>query len=171
MDKAQISQIFVYIMTALVIGAVLVFGVNAIFKLTRQVEEVKCVQFKQDLAKLLDTHSEYKTRATKDLSVDCDFREICFVTDPEIYSEHSFTLNPSGDVDYDPIIMDAVDYSNGYNNPAKLNVFFKNNAVEDAFYIPDIHAPNGVCFDADTGKIKVKLEGLGGVTEISDPNP
>ena len=160
--KAQISQVFVYIISAIVIVAVLGFGVKSIFKLNHDVNDVKCLQFKKDFEKKIYEDKAYGTVDITRLKVGCGFKEVCFATDRNSDSNSLDNNNPSSInylSSYDPII------GNSWDDKAKQNLFFKNTITEEFYYVPDLLVEDGVqCFSVDHSGIPLKLRGLGDAT-------
>ncbi len=80
MKKAQvIGQVFIYIVTALIIGLVLLFGVQAIMKLTNTTNDVRVATFQKDFPDRLKADFDYGALDTKPITIPGDFSEICFI--------------------------------------------------------------------------------------------
>ncbi len=152
MKKAQVSQIFVFIISGIIIVAVLGFGVSSIFKLMGTVDEVQCMKFKEDLSAKLTKNKAYGSVDTSEIGVDCDYRQICFISDPAMDG----WVKSSIENDY-PIIQDSEDGN------VKQNVFLINSISEDFYYIKDlkVSSPGYFCTDITGGRLGLHLEGKG----------
>jgi hypothetical protein len=146
--KSEISQVFVYLSTAMVIVIVLGFGFKWLSGLIFKVSEVECVQFKIELERRVSNNLDFGKINTKPIRVDCDFREICFVSDPIMF-------NPQVNSNY-PIINDSL------NGNVKNNVFFRNQITESFFYIEELKVENDIkCFNVTNLGLEFKIEGKG----------
>lgn len=154
--KGDISQVFIYIITGIIMVAVLGFGVRALLGLIDWQNEMQCVKFKEDLKQRMQDDNTFGVVDKRPLEVDCEFRQICFV-DLETYQ--------SGDID--TIVDDSV-ISN-----AKQNVFFRNSITEDFYYVENMVVEGGyICKDATNGAIEdIGFKGLGGKVFVFDDIP
>ena len=58
MRKSQLySQIFVYILSIILISFIMVYGYNAVQSFKKRAEQVSCLKFKNDLANAVDSIS------------------------------------------------------------------------------------------------------------------
>ena len=157
MKRAQISQVFVFIISAIVIVAVLGFGVNSIFKLSHDVSKVQCLKFKEDLKAKLTENKAYGSVDDTTIKVDCDYREICFISAP-------VSGNSQSDFSEYPIIKDSAD------SRVKQNVFFRNSITEDFYYIEDLRVGNDgegiICQDVTNGRLNLHFKGKGSYVEL-----
>lgn len=159
--KADISQTFTYISTAIVIVVVLGFGIMWLNKILTNVSEIECVKFKKDLELKVRNNIEYGRIDSRPLRVDCDFREICFVSDPFLFDDPN--ENPISNLDVHPIINDT------YTGNVKQNVFFINHVVpEDFFYLERLRVYGDyLCFNVTRLGINMRLEGRGNYVLLS----
>lgn len=157
MKKAQISQVFVFIISAIVIVSVLGFGVHSIFKLSHDVNKVQCLKFKEDLNTKLTENKAYGSVDDTTIKVDCDYREICFISDP-------MSGNSPLELGEYPIIEDSAD------SGVKQNVFFRNSITEDFYYIEDLRVGNDgggiICQDVTNGRLNLHFKGKGSYVEL-----
>jgi hypothetical protein len=161
--KAQISQIFVYISTGIVIVIVLGFGFNWLSGLFGKVSEVECVQFKKNLELKVRNNIDFGKIDTRPLKVDCDFREICFVSDPVNIDNVQVT----GSDPIRKIINDSV------SGKVKQNVFFINQIPESFFYVEKLEVDGNIkCFNITSLGLEFMLEGKGDRVFLTNmPNP
>ena len=154
--KADASQMFTYISTAIVIVVVLGFGIHWLMGLLDNVSEIECVQFKKDLEIRVRNNLDYGRVDTRPLRVDCDVREICFITDT-LFEKKSHSYNDNGDV---------LDYliNSTYSGNVQQNVFMLNNIPVDFFYLEKLYVePNNLplCFNVTNIGLNVRFEGQG----------
>ncbi len=80
MRRAQISgTIIMYIMTGVVIVAVLAFGVNQLINLSATSGKVACAQFQQSFKERLTTDRAYGSVDRSGIPVDCPLSQVCFI--------------------------------------------------------------------------------------------
>jgi hypothetical protein len=151
--KGEVSQIFTYISTAIVIVIVLGFGIKWLSGLLGNVSEIECVQFKKDLELRIRNNMDYGKIDTRPLRVDCDFREVCFMSDPIF--DKDMKIDESG-----TILTRLMNHSIEGN--VKQNVFFINNIPESFFYLEKlVVTDNYLCFNVTKLGLNVRFEGQG----------
>lgn len=158
--KADVSQTFVYLSTALVIVIVLGFGFKWLMALFTNVSEVECIQFRKNMELKVRNNIEFGKIDLRPIKVDCDFRQVCFVSDPMmgVVDPNLGSFNPATQ----NIIQD------GLNGNVKQNVFFINQIPESFFYLEKLSVPNGIqCFNITSLGLNMKLEGKGNKVELS----
>jgi len=103
MKKAQLyGQIFVYILSLVLISFILIYGYNSIKNFKQKAEQVSCLKFKNDLRNSVDSIlSDYGSVQRKDLQVCSGYNQVCFV---ESYQKERNDA-PQGSID--PIIRDS----------------------------------------------------------------
>lgn len=148
--RAQMQQVFTYILTGIVIVAVLGFGVVQIMKIMDTADEIACLDFKKSLEDRIEQSKGYGSIERGDFYVDCDYQKIWFVDVDECKENHY-----SGD----PIIANSCD------DGVRQNVFMGNDIAEDSFYVKglQVSAADGVLeFDLASGStINLKFRGTG----------
>ena len=78
--KAQIAgQVFVYILSMIVVALVLLYGYNAIQDFRKKAEEVNLVNFKNELEKVVIKSTRYGDVKPVELSLSGKFEKVCFV--------------------------------------------------------------------------------------------
>jgi hypothetical protein len=147
--KSEVSQVFIYISTAMVIVIVLGFGFSWLFNLYKNVSDVECLQFKKNLELKVRNNIDYGKVDISPLKVDCNFREICFVSDPIMF-------NPQVTSNEYPIINDSL------NGKIKSNVFFRNQISESFFYLEKLEVKDHIkCFNITRLSLELRFEGKG----------
>jgi hypothetical protein len=160
--KADISQTFVYLSTALVIVIVLGFGFKWLMALFTNVSEVECIQFRKNMELKVRNNIEFGKIDLRPIKVDCDFRQVCFVSDPLMDGDVATPYLDS----FNPATKNIIQH--GIQGKVKQNVFFINNIPESFFYLEKLSVPNGIqCFNITSLGLNMKLEGKGNKVLLS----
>ena len=169
--KAQMqSQMFIYLLTILIIGFLLFLGFKWIGGISKMIHKIDVSKLTRDMK---STFSEYKSRpgswkiATFDLPD--GITKVCF-TDLSIQKttiEHS-SICTKGTKDYDALICDA------WKDKTQNVFFFPRDKVEsnvkiDYIAVPKDNTKGYVCFDAVASKLTIKVKGTGNKVEVSMP--
>jgi hypothetical protein len=157
MRKGEVSQIFVYIMTGIIIVSVLGFGAKMLLGLKNTAEQINCINFKQDLKERINKDMSYGVIDNKPMRVGCDVKSICFV-------DLGQSVPPWPAKPLDPLIEDS------WSSKTKQNVFLLNDITEDFHYVEGITVSSPdyiVCKNVTNGYIKIRIEGLGDSVIIS----
>ncbi len=155
MRKSQLySQIFIYILTIVLVSFILVYGYNAIQNFKNRAEQVSCLKFKNDLTNSIGSIlSDFGNIKRKDFQLCSGYTKVCFV---ETFERPSLPSN------IDPIIKDSVLSNSG------RNVFLAENIAKESFYAGNISVePDVLCIKAANSKISLKLEGKGNHVVLS----
>ena len=154
-EKSQAyGQIFIYILTIVLVSFILVYGYNSVQSFKQRAEQVSCLKFKNDMVNSVDViSSEFGSVIRKDLQVCNSYSKVCFVKSFE---------RPVLPNNIDPIIKDSV-----LSNTGK-NVFLVENTAKESFYAGKISVePDLLCINAVNGKVSLRLEGEGNHALIS----
>jgi hypothetical protein len=149
MKAAQLyGQIFIYILTIILVSFILVYGYNAVQNFKERAEKVACLKFQNDLSNAVESiTSDFGSIKRKDLQLCAGYSQVCFV--------ETFT-SPKLPIDTDPIIRDSV-----ISNTGK-NVFLVENIAKESFYAGNMSVePDVLCIKAVNNKISLRLEGRG----------
>src|SRR3989344_4561433 len=108
--KSQIyGQVFIYILTILLVSFILIYGYNAVQNFKDRAEQVSCLKFKEDLkSSVTSILSDFGSVKRKDFRVCNNYKEVCFVE----------TYGSDADLSYlgiDPIIEDNIISRTGKN--------------------------------------------------------
>lgn len=155
MIKGQLySQIFIYILTIILISFILVYGYNAVQNFKKRAEQVSCLKFKNDLVNAIDGISpDFGSIKRKELQLCAGYSRVCFV--------ESFN-SPNMPSNIDPIIKDSILSGTG------RNVFLVENIAKESFFAGKISVdPDVLCINAVNSKINLRLEGKGNHAIIS----
>src|SRR3989344_76448 len=145
--KSQIyGQVFIYILTILLVSFILVYGYNAVKNFKSRAEQVSCLKFKEDLKNSVDSIlSDFGSVKRKDLRVCSNYREVCFVETYDYNSDEDLTY--SG---IDPIIEDNIRSNTG------KNAFLVDNVAKESFYIGNISVePDVFCVSSKNSQISL----------------
>ena len=149
MKKSQVhGQIFVYILTVVLVSFILVYGYNAIKNLKNRAEQISCLKLKNDLQISVESIlSEFGSIKIKEIDICGGYKKICFV---ETFETPFLTSN------VDPLIRDSV------SSNAGKNVFLVDKIAKESFYIGRISVdPDVLCISEASNKVRLKLEGRG----------
>lgn len=158
MRRGQLySQIFIYILTIILVSFILVYGYNAVQNFKKRAEQVSCLKFKNDLVNAIESVSpDFGSVKRKELQLCSGYTKVCFVETFE---------SPNLPNDIDPIIKDSILSSTG------RNVFLLENIAKESFYAGRISVePDILCIKAVNSKIDLRLEGKGNHAVISQWN-
>jgi hypothetical protein len=158
MRRGQIiGQVFIYILSVVIIAAILVYGYTAITEFRERSSKVAEVKLQNDLANAIARlSSDYGSVQRKELYMG-DKLKICFVDTYEAVDTSSFP--PS----IHPLIRDNVASKTGNN------VFLLRNTLEQSFnagtigvdYPSETNDVNVFCLNATGNRAAVRLEGRG----------
>ncbi|MEM4336446.1 MAG: hypothetical protein QXG86_00380 [Candidatus Woesearchaeota archaeon] len=159
--KSQIGQIFIYIISTIIVVLILYYGYAAVKNIGKKQEQLALVKFQRNIGDtIVYTSSDYGTVRVESFSVPVKFTEVCFV-DPSLIARGD--ASPIDSLKY-PIIANSV--ADKVNN----NVFPLPDGVP--FYIDKLWvSDNGgfLCFPVKQGTIAVRIEGFGDKAKISLP--
>ena len=152
MKQSQLySQIFVYVLTVVLISFILIYGYNSVQNFKERADKVSCLRFKNDLTSAVNTiMGDFGSVRKKELELCSGYNQVCFVETFEQFDRSNPELNTG---QLDPIIKDSI-----FSNIDK-NVFFVGG---ESFYAGNISVENNVlCLNAVNNKISLRLESKG----------
>ena len=158
MRQSQLyGQIFIYILTILLISFILIYGYNAISDFKGRTEQIVSLKLSEELKNSVrGITPDFGSAVKKEIDIG-SASEICFV---ETYDSPS--LPGYATIKY-PIIKDSVDSRSG------KNVFLIGKTAGMPFYAGNISVtPDLLCIPSRNGKINLKLVGMGDHAEISE---
>ena len=164
MRKAQIqSQLFIYILTIIVIGVLLLFGIKWIGKILQTDEVVQQTAFVKDIEGAFNSiRSDYGSQRLEEFSAPGSVDRTCFV-DSQTTATNAYGLCNPEHSDYDPIMCNAWrDKTSSvlFSPPFDSSVDLGKIVVEGHKYL---------CFDNTKNKlIRLKLTGLGDKVKVSE---
>lgn len=163
--KGQVKQVFVYIMTILVAGLVILIAARSFSRLDETRCSAEIVLFQRELGDVLQKNLAWGREEIVDLTKPCEYKTVCYVDSRAIEKnvDASGTVNISlltnlGSnankvVVSDPAMMRII--RDSVENGVEKNVFLlKKNEVLPIFYDPHLHLGaiddlGGVCTDVN----------------------
>jgi len=158
--QAQLGQVFIYIMAAILAVAIMLYGYRTIRGFGERTEQIALVRFKTDLeAEIRTIASDYGSVKRVELGLPSKYNKVCFV---------DFSKDPSGssvctigNQDYNPLGCDAwQDQTQNIFLVPWTDFVIKTEKIK-------IAEPDGaLCVPASANKIILRLTGLGDRTQI-----
>lgn len=148
----MIGQVFIYVLTIILIGFILVYGYNAITTFGEKSEQVSFIKLKSDLSNIVEIITpDYGSVKIRSFDVPGGYNKVCFIK--------NFPSFPSLSGTSYPIIEDSV------NSGVKKNMFLIKEGAEESFFIGDIEVVSEdneiLCVEVVSNMITVKFEGKG----------
>lgn len=171
--KAQINQVFVWIIVALVIGATALVGVRSIGGLLNDKCSIDLISFEDRISEKIQLNNDFGSVNLESLTTPCDYSTVCFVDARMIGGE----LEPS--TSSDKLNNNFNIIQNSVEGGVEANVFlFNGKEIYEVGYVSQLWlnnkkessepVPNNIfCVDAQGGKISLVLEGLGKNTYVT----
>jgi hypothetical protein len=154
MKRGQIqSQIFVYILVLVVVGAVALIGFSAITGITNHLKLIEMEQFKKTMSEDVADCSDYGEVCVKSYNLPSGAIAMCFFDNDPLLSSNTPKYQS-------PLIEDSSDAYNVFIIKKKAPIKVKN---FEAFNIDKLNLEGSkyVCIDASSGDLDVTFEGLG----------
>jgi hypothetical protein len=167
MRKAQVySQIFIYLLTVVIVSLIIVFGYKAIKNFKDRAEQVSCIKFRNEVkSAVTGLLGDYGSVKIMEFHPCSGTVEVCFAeTKDEIPQAEFNNIRLK-----DPIIEDSLADKTG------KNVFLRDKVTKESFEIGNIsvhdndNTPNLLCINSPSRKIIAKLESFGNYVKISEP--
>jgi hypothetical protein len=157
--KAQIQQVFVYIITIVVVGLILLVGYKSIGTLLDKGCDVEMNTFKSTLETAIEKYTSYGSFHRESLNVPCSFRSVCLIDSRELTDP---TPPPFSYPD-NTIIQESI------RDGIQQNIFLvKKEVTEPIGYKEEIYVEDEIiCIDNTNGKFHIAFEGMGRTTKIS----
>ncbi len=168
--KAQLQQVFIYIITIIIVGLIFVVGYKAIGGIMEKGCDVEVTNFKSNLKSYITKYNTYGSVQNENMKSPCDYSHICFVDTGRIQDS-----DPNNKV-YAPEIVgnnqSKIIIGGSANAGIEENVFLIKSQVTDPFGFYDeieVAPPDYVvCFNSTrNGFFNITFEGTGRTTLIS----
>ncbi len=156
--KAQIyGQVFIYVLTLILISFILAYGYKSIQNLKSRAEQLSCLKFEKDLQNSIESIlSDFGTVKRKGMQLCSSYGQICFVESIRPFNRRVPTSNV---LPVDPIIMDSIQSNTG------KNAFLLAGTAKESFYAGNISMDFDVlCIDSSKS---LRLEGKGNYVALS----
>jgi hypothetical protein len=167
--KAQISQVFTYLMAILIIGLIVVFGTKGILAIFKTDCAQQRTQFEKNLVGFIDEYSTKGSVHEETIKAPCNTKQVCFVD-----SDVCDTSIPSPPVLFADDIKDSVIESAG--GDCTDNIFIKAEFTEPVSFSKKLTLKKGsgpikgdspfVCFNQTNGNFKFLFRGTGRKTQV-----
>ncbi|MFH1506304.1 MAG: hypothetical protein ABIE94_04955 [archaeon] len=152
--KGQMQHVFIYILTIVIVGLILLMGYRIIGNTIKQGCEVEHIQFTSDILSFADKHDTFGSYHKELIPVPCEFDQICFVDSQFVKDGRNST---SGNIIIDDSVTDKV----------YKNIFLVGKTTLPVGYVGKIQVSTGyICVDATADKFKVAFRGTGKATQI-----
>jgi hypothetical protein len=161
MGKAQISQVFTYLVIILVVGILVLMGYKGIIWIIDSQCDHQSVLFEKALMDFIDEYSDYGSVHEETLKAPCGVTEICFA-DSSFYEPSAPVL----DLDMlgnDSVVKSAVDDKT--SNIFTRTKFTKAVGFSNKIVLLAEERPY-VCYKVRGGDLKFVFTGLGRKTQI-----
>jgi hypothetical protein len=164
MKRGQMQgEMFIYLMTILVIGLLLFLGIKWIVGLKDQQEIILRTQFKQGLENQFEQIT-YGSTQEMTLDVPATVGRMCFVETRKKITYQDKGLCMSGNADYDPLIC------NEWTDNSSAVIFSPALGIDVDIGVVGIDNAQGyLCYDTKNGKkITITITGMGTYVKVSD---
>ncbi|MBN2457746.1 hypothetical protein JXB31_01285 [Candidatus Woesearchaeota archaeon] len=162
--KSQAQQIFIYLLTLLIIGLMMFFGLKWVWQIVNIEDEINVAQFRVDLENSFDKiRPNYGSWKYEVFDIPKGINKVCFVEHSKYndMKDDAGLCDPDNITAYDPVMCYA--WENGDEN-----VLFDSTVV-DSLQIKNLKVEDGyLCLDVDSRKIRFKMRGLGDSVMVSD---
>jgi len=143
-NKGQIQQVFIYIITIIIVGAILLIGYKTIGGVLNKGCEAQRASFVSDIQSFISKYNSYGDKHLKVMNAPCDYDTVCFVDSSKI-SDQSFTFNSNS------IIQSSV------KDGIEENIFIVKGTGQDQITDP-IGFDNNIVIDTGSGAICIKQQ-------------
>lgn len=156
MRKSQLyGQIFIYILTIVLVSILLVYGYNSIRSFNNNTDKILLLKFQNDLKNSITSITpDYGSVVKREFQLSKKITKVCFV------ENFNTPVLPSG---AEPIIRDSV------NSGTDANVFIAEEKQLHYYSLGKISVdPDVLCIKTSGSKIVLKLEGKGDHAVLSE---
>lgn len=158
MKKAEIHQVFIYLMVIIVVGTLILVGSRAIIDLLGKGCDVQISDFKLELKKAIEGMSNYGSSKQTSLKVPCSYEKLCFLNATGVNTLTNIPI---------PQIQDEARLGTG-----RQLFLVKGESVLDLNYVIDgLEVENKFfCVDAKASRFNLKITGVSrGRVMVTDP--
>jgi len=152
--KGQLyGQIFVYILTIVVVGFILIYGYRTITGFKDKANQVMLLQFEKDTKIIVQSiASDFGSVVKKELNADDKTNMVCFVENYEAFDRAS----PRSSDAINPIVMESI------RSNSEINVFLIGDGIRKSFSTGRISVDNDIlCIKPQNNAVILRLEGAG----------
>ena len=163
-NKAQINQVFMFIIALFIIGAIALIGVRSIGGIMEDKCTTDFVIFRDKLTETISTNNDYGSVNYERLSTPCKYHTLCMVDATIIENPEEFTgTNFPGSFIITQSVQDGVEanaFLIGQDNEVRELGFIRQLQLEDA--------QNATCIRVKGGAFNLLLKGQGRTTLVSE---
>jgi len=155
-NKAQVQHVFIYILTIVVVGLIFLMGYKVIGNIIEQGCEAEHIKFTSDILRFVEQYDSYESYHTEQMSVPCEYEQLCFVDSSAIYDSVTITSEHA-------LIKNSVE------DGIKKNIFLIGESVEPLGFNEKVSLDNetkDMCFNATAGYFNIAFRGDGESTLI-----
>lgn len=170
--NAQVNEMFTYILSIIIIGLILLFGIRYIIKLQQDIKTIDLVKFKTQVETVAGSYAyQYGSWVKQEFSVPSEVKQVCFF-DVEKAGGSSGSKICGGsaqdpnEIQKQPLLCDG--WSAGKDSTQ--NVMTVPFVTETPIHIGKIEVDNAIgykCFKVTAGKFTATITGLGDGVKIS----
>lgn len=157
MKKAQMQQIFVYILGVVIMGMLVLFAYKGIGSIMKTSSQADLEKFKTDFRNTIDEMSAYGRGRVETIKTPANFGKLCLID----------KTNQQGTLDIDLVTQSV---AAGSDNTVYL-VSVDGTTVE-AFKTDPMQVfpepPASRCFDISIGKVKLQFQGFTRYTQVQE---
>ncbi|MBN1376918.1 hypothetical protein JW949_01140 [Candidatus Woesearchaeota archaeon] len=155
-NKAQISQLFIYIFIIVIVGAILMIGYKSINNFISKGCDVEKITFKEQTESLINKYNDYGSYHEERINAPCSFSKVCFVNTSTIGK---------------PVNYEDLTIKTSVMNGVEKNIFLIGDYTSavgyvDLIYVDDEEGTGVICFNAQGGNFYIGFEGMGKSTKI-----
>lgn len=169
------------VMAVIIFSMVLIYGYNAIKQINTTRQQVEIIEFSESLKSAIKrTALDYGSVKRYDFKVPATYKEVCFVDLDTMKSFPNKITGPTGLEAKSALIADTVktnigakDAQNVFTIPiAETPIKVEKISVNSTAECPDLtgHTPGSgwICIPTPTGKLSLRLEGMGDRTCVRE---
>lgn len=163
--KAAIKQVFTFLMVAILIGLVFLFGIKAISGIMKDTCDADEALFSKQINEFVNKYNTYGSDREEKMVLPCEHSFVCFVDKDIIGTSISIAANPG--IVSNPMINQSILGNVSYN------IFLiKDNVATPVGYSDKLIVGGGynyLCMQPTGNKVAIRFIGKGRTTEINLP--
>jgi len=155
MRKAQIQQVFLYLLAAILIGVIALFGYKSINNIMKHGCEAEKIRFLQQLQEIGENNHQYGIKKVIKITPPCNYEWLCIINNTNTRVAEELEGNPPGTLKtaWENNVAQNIFISKGGETPQQLE------AIGISEYLA---TPKGyVCIKAKGGLFELNIEGNG----------
>ncbi|MFH1072394.1 MAG: hypothetical protein V1743_03115 [Nanoarchaeota archaeon] len=179
MRRAQIQQVFIYIMTIIVIGFILLIGVRSYIKIQKTSCDAEKITFIRELNKVLTENTVWGRESTEKVRRPCEYEVVCFADARSILNFKTISTITPTTFNYPTSAMIKNIISNSVQYGVNQTIFLANRkSVEpigfnEMVVLQDPATPGipefALCVQSSSGYFNFKLSGKGNAVLVESP--